>query len=112
MDIWLQWLQWRRDHNGRPGGWKLFLGKALLLIRNVPQAACWTDSRYFIQAANQLDCNWELMRMGQADVPTYTEWLLGASNLTQGERNLKPLVGNPVTEAPFQEAEWAPIPAS
>ena len=50
------------------------------------QAACWTDSRYFLQAADQLDCNWELMRMSQPGVPTYTEWLLEGANLTDGSK--------------------------
>ncbi len=50
------------------------------------QAACWTDGRYFLQAADQLDCNWQLMRMGEEGVPTYTEWLLGGANLTEGSR--------------------------
>ena len=39
------------------------------------QALAWTDGRYFLQASEQLDCNWELMKMGQPDVLTYTEFL-------------------------------------
>ena len=35
----------------------------------------WTDGRYFLQAANQLDCNWILMKMGLPEVQTYTEFL-------------------------------------
>ena len=39
------------------------------------QALAWTDGRYFLQASEELDCNWELMKMGQPDVLTYTEFL-------------------------------------
>ena len=46
-------------------------------------ASCWTDGRYFLQASQQLDCNWNLEKMGQPDVPTYTEWLI--QNLANGE---------------------------
>ena len=28
------------------------------------KAALWTDGRYFLQAEQELDCNWELMRNG------------------------------------------------
>lgn len=29
----------------------------------------WTDGRYFDEAADDLDCNWWLMRQGQPGVP-------------------------------------------
>ena len=35
----------------------------------------WTDGRYFIDASQQLDCNWILMKQGIEDVPTMEEWL-------------------------------------
>ncbi len=50
------------------------------------QAALWTDGRYFLQADDQIDCNWELMRSGQPEVPTYAGWLLGAANLSAGSQ--------------------------
>ena len=28
------------------------------------EQALWTDGRYFLQADQQLDCNWNLMRQG------------------------------------------------
>ena len=28
------------------------------------KAALWTDGRYFLQAEQEMDCNWELMRNG------------------------------------------------
>ena len=27
-------------------------------------AALWTDGRYYLQAEDQLDCNWILMKLG------------------------------------------------
>ena len=39
------------------------------------KAALWTDGRYFIDASQQLDCNWILMKQGIEDVPTMEEWL-------------------------------------
>lgn len=38
-------------------------------------AALWTDSRYYIQAEEQLDCNWELMKEGEKGTPTIEEWI-------------------------------------
>ena len=48
---------------------------------NFSKALVWTDGGYFLQASQQLDCNWELMKMGQPDVLTYTEFL---SELSSG----------------------------
>lgn len=31
-------------------------------------AALWTDGRYFLQATQQMDNNWTLMKMGNASV--------------------------------------------
>ena len=42
----------------------------------------WTDGRYFLQASQQLDCNWELMRSGEPEIPTETEFL--SSELSEG----------------------------
>ena len=45
------------------------------------QAACWTDGRYYLQASEQLDCNWQLVR---GRVPSEAQWLTVAANLTNG----------------------------
>ena len=48
------------------------------------KAALWTDGRYFLQAEEQLDPNnWTLMKQGQKDVPSITEWL---GNITKHYR--------------------------
>ena len=72
------------DEEGRRTWISGFSGSNGDAIVTLDQAACWTDGRYFLQAANQLDCNWQMMKMGQPDVPTYAGWLKGAANLAAG----------------------------
>lgn len=53
-----------------------YTGSAGQIIVTTDQAALWTDGRYHIQAANQLDDTlWTLMKSGTPGVPTYAEWL-------------------------------------
>ncbi|KAI8809490.1 peptidase M24, structural domain-containing protein [Cladochytrium replicatum] len=52
-----------------------FNGSAGLAVITGGAAALWTDGRYFLQASNQLDSNWLLMKSGLPDVPTKEEWL-------------------------------------
>ena len=35
----------------------------------------WTDGRYFLQASNQMDENWTLMKEGQPGTPSRGDWL-------------------------------------
>lgn len=37
-------------------------------------AALATDGRYFTQAANELDFNWNLLKQGQKDIPSWQKW--------------------------------------
>ncbi len=74
------------DSEGRRAWISGFDGSNGDAIVTADQAACWTDGRYFLQASEQLDCNWELMRMGETGVPTYTEWLEGGANLPAGSK--------------------------
>ena len=39
------------------------VGDAIVLSNG--KAALWTDARYFLQADDQMDCNWTLMKMGK-----------------------------------------------
>lgn len=39
-------------------------------------AALWTDGRFFLQAENELDENWTLMKEGLPETPTLVDWLL------------------------------------
>lgn len=52
-----------------------FTGSAGTAIITEDKAALWTDGRYFLQAAEELDSNWILMKDGLPDTPTFSEWL-------------------------------------
>ncbi len=53
-----------------------FNGSAGTAVVTRDEALLWTDSRYFIQAEEQLrDTPFVLMREGQANVPTLVEWV-------------------------------------
>ncbi|TRY97835.1 hypothetical protein DNTS_014967 [Danionella cerebrum] len=39
-------------------------------------AALWTDGRYFLQASQQMDSNWTLMKMGLKETPSQEDWLI------------------------------------
>lgn len=38
-------------------------------------AAMWTDGRYFLQASQQMDNNWTLMKMGMMDLRHFSSGL-------------------------------------
>ncbi|XP_074641946.1 xaa-Pro aminopeptidase 1-like [Tubulanus polymorphus] len=52
-----------------------FSGSSGTAIITEKSAALWTDGRYFLQASDQLDSNWTLMKDGLAETPTQTDWL-------------------------------------
>ncbi len=61
-----------------------FTGSAGQLVVTADKALLWTDSRYFLQAANQLsDTEIELMKDGLPDTPSIEAWLAG--HLRKGE---------------------------
>ena len=45
-----------------------FTGSAGTAVVTATAAALWTDGRYFLQAEDELDCNWILMKQGQSGV--------------------------------------------
>ncbi len=53
-----------------------FTGSAGLAVVSLHAAALFTDGRYFLQASQQLDPNWTLMKSGLPDVPTWQEYLV------------------------------------
>lgn len=60
-----------------------FTGSAGNLIVTADKALLWTDSRYFLQAADQLDgTGIQLMKDGLADTPSQAKWL--CDNLPEG----------------------------
>ncbi|KAF8804633.1 Creatinase/aminopeptidase [Phlegmacium glaucopus] len=52
-----------------------FNGSAGCAIITLDSAFLFTDGRYFLQAEQQLDENWTLMKQGLTDVPTWQEFL-------------------------------------
>ncbi|XP_076058847.1 xaa-Pro aminopeptidase 1-like isoform X2 [Oratosquilla oratoria] len=48
-------------------------GTAVVLLNG--EQALWTDGRYFLQADDELDCDWILMKEKKEGVPTILEWL-------------------------------------
>ncbi|CAF4021934.1 unnamed protein product [Adineta steineri] len=60
-----------------------FRGSSGVAIISLQTAALWTDSRYFIQAEEELDCtNWILMKSGNSGVPNIVTWLVTEANQT------------------------------
>ncbi|KAI9188683.1 hypothetical protein H9P43_000104 [Blastocladiella emersonii ATCC 22665] len=53
-----------------------FTGSAGQAVVTLDKAALWTDGRYFLQASQQLDANWTLMKFGLPDTPTKEAWLV------------------------------------
>ncbi|KAF7313869.1 RNA helicase [Mycena chlorophos] len=61
-----------------------FNGSAGCAIVTKNEAFLFTDGRYFLQAEQQLDSNWKLMKQGLPDVPTWQEFL--SKNLSSSSR--------------------------
>ncbi|RZC33721.1 Peptidase M24 and/or Creatinase N domain containing protein [Asbolus verrucosus] len=61
-----------------------FTGSAGTAIVTEKEALLWTDGRYFVQASQQLDSNWTLMKEGIPSTPTQGGWL--TKNLPLGSR--------------------------
>ncbi|KAI9345119.1 peptidase M24, structural domain-containing protein [Pilaira anomala] len=61
-----------------------FTGSAGFAVITLKEAALFTDGRYFLQASQQLDNNWTLMKQGNPGVPTWQEYLV--KNVPSGSR--------------------------
>ncbi|CAE6458159.1 unnamed protein product [Rhizoctonia solani] len=61
-----------------------FDGSAGCAVVSVSGAFLFTDGRYFLQAEQQLDSNWTLMKQGLPGVPTWQEFL--AKKLPEGTK--------------------------
>ncbi|KAK9463993.1 peptidase M24, structural domain-containing protein [Lipomyces oligophaga] len=53
-----------------------FTGSAGCAVVTATSASLSTDGRYFLQAEQELDSNWELLKQGLPEVPTWQEWAL------------------------------------
>ncbi|XP_039976059.1 xaa-Pro aminopeptidase 2 [Xiphias gladius] len=51
-----------------------FTGSAGTAVVTQTKAALWTDSRYWVQAERQMDCNWELEK--DVSISSVAEWLI------------------------------------
>ncbi|XP_068447841.1 xaa-Pro aminopeptidase 2 [Clinocottus analis] len=51
-----------------------FTGSAGTAVVTQTKAALWTDSRYWVQAKRQMDCNWELEK--DVSIGSIAEWLM------------------------------------
>uniref|UniRef100_A0A0N8B2S8 Putative Xaa-Pro aminopeptidase n=1 Tax=Daphnia magna TaxID=35525 RepID=A0A0N8B2S8_9CRUS len=61
-----------------------FTGSSGTAVVTDKQAVLWTDGRYYLQADQQLDCQWILMKSGRDQVPEISHWL--KSVLSPGDR--------------------------
>jgi Xaa-Pro aminopeptidase len=61
-----------------------FTGSAGTAIVTEKDALLWTDGRYYLQATEQMDSNWTLMKEGIPSTPTQGCWL--AKHLPSGSR--------------------------
>ncbi|KAF9571074.1 hypothetical protein EC968_001058 [Mortierella alpina] len=87
-----------------------FTGSAGLAVVSLETAALFTDGRYFLQASQQLDSNWTLMKSGLPEVPTWQEYLV--KNLPAGSRiGIDPNVFT-ATDAYKLEADLAKVGSS
>ncbi|GAA6046932.1 hypothetical protein JCM3770_003436 [Rhodotorula araucariae] len=53
-----------------------FTGSSGVAVVTTSEAYLFTDSRYFVQAAKQLDKNWTLQKVGEEGVKNWDKWLL------------------------------------
>jgi Xaa-Pro aminopeptidase len=54
-----------------------FTGSAGTAVVTKKKAGVWTDSRYFLQAADELEgTGFDLFKMGQPDTPEMTDWII------------------------------------
>ncbi|CAL4122456.1 unnamed protein product [Meganyctiphanes norvegica] len=52
-----------------------FQGSAGTAIITETAAALWTDGRYYLQATQEMDDNWTLMKQGLPNTPTEAKWI-------------------------------------
>ncbi len=65
-----------------------FTGSAGTAVVTLQSAALWTDSRYFIQAAEQLKgTEFQLMRLKMAGTPTIAEWIASELSALNSQRS-------------------------
>lgn len=63
-----------------------FTGSAGTAVISKDKAALATDGRYFLQAAKELNSDWELLKEGVKGVPTWQEWAI--TQATKAKSNI------------------------
>ena len=53
-----------------------FTGSSGTAVLTNQTALLWTDGRYYLQATQELDSNWQLMKDGLPETPSIADWLL------------------------------------
>ena len=53
-----------------------FSGSSGFAVVTQDKAAMWTDGRYYLQAEDQLDCNWLFMKGAEDDEASWFHWLV------------------------------------
>ncbi|OBZ85577.1 putative Xaa-Pro aminopeptidase P [Choanephora cucurbitarum] len=76
-----------------------FSGSAGFAVVSQKEAALFTDGRYFLQAADQLDTNWILMKQGLPGVPSWQDYLV--HSLPSGSR-----IGLDATLTSIEDAQY------
>uniref|UniRef100_A0A915Q3N2 Aminopeptidase P N-terminal domain-containing protein n=1 Tax=Setaria digitata TaxID=48799 RepID=A0A915Q3N2_9BILA len=61
-----------------------FSGSNAFALITLTEALVWTDGRYFIQAQNELESGWKMMKEGVPDAVSTTDWMI--QNLKKGSR--------------------------
>jgi len=85
-----------------------FTGSAGTAIVTPSQALMWTDGRYHLQAVQEMDCNWTLMKDGLPETPSQADWLI--SQLGSGHVGVDPwLMGAKAWSALSEKLESAGI---
>jgi len=82
-----------------------FTGSDGFAVVTESSAALWTDGRYYLQADEQLDCNWILMRSEEPETPDWWDWLQKEANVEENECNY--IIGaDPSLAAAEKWIEW------
>lgn len=84
MDYFRFQSEYTDEHDKRLKYISGFSGSAGSAIITLEKAALWTDGRYHLQADDELNCDWLLMREGLRNVSTKAQWL--KRELPEGSR--------------------------
>jgi len=78
-----------------------FTGSAGTAIVTHSQALLWTDGRYYLQAENEMDSNWTLMKDGLPDTPSQADWM--ATHISSGSVGVDPAMMTAAAWASMEE---------